>query len=112
MLRIHFSPGDFARVRFLPRPAPLVELKVSLMMSRRSDSPVVFGRWRRDVGHRLPATTRPLWDLLRPFQGPAFLDPVSGDLERPWTWSAARRARWCTPTSPDSAGPRPPGSRP
>lgn len=81
MLRIHFSPGDFARVRFLPRPAPLVELKVSLMMSRRRDSPVVFGRWRREVGHRLPATTRPLWDLLRPFQGPAFLDPVSGDLE-------------------------------
>jgi DNA-binding transcriptional ArsR family regulator len=81
MLRIHFSPGDFARVRFLPRPAPLVELKLSLMMSRRRDSPVVFGRWRRDVGHRLPATARPLWDLLQPFQGPAFLDPVSSDLE-------------------------------
>ncbi|MEY9906305.1 DNA-binding transcriptional ArsR family regulator [Catenulispora sp. MAP12-49] len=81
MLRIHFSPGDFARVRFLPRPAPLVELKLSLMMSRRSDSPVLFGRWRRDVGRRLPATTAPLWDLLQPFRGPAFLDPVSGDLD-------------------------------
>ncbi|MEY9927831.1 DNA-binding transcriptional ArsR family regulator [Catenulispora sp. GP43] len=81
MLRIHFSPGDFARVRFLPRPAPLVELKLSLMMSRRRDSPVLFGRWRRDVGRRLPASTRPLWDLLQPFRGPAFLDPVSRDLE-------------------------------
>lgn len=81
MLRIHFTPGDFARVRFLARPAPLVELKLSLMMSRRRDSAVLFGRWRRDVGHRLPATTRPLWDLLLPYRGPAFLDPVTGDLE-------------------------------
>ncbi|MEY9855265.1 DNA-binding transcriptional ArsR family regulator [Catenulispora sp. GAS73] len=81
MLRIHFSPGDFARVRFLARPAPLVELKLSLMMSRRRDSALLFGRWRRDVGHSLPATTRPLWDLLQPHRGPAFLDPVSDDLE-------------------------------
>ena len=81
MLRIHFSPGDFARVRFLARPAPLVELKLSLMMSRRRDSALLFGRWRRDVGHSLPASTRPLWDLLQPHRGPAFLDPVSGDLE-------------------------------
>lgn len=81
MLRIHFTPGDFALVRFLPRPAPLVELKLSLMTSRQRGSAVLLGRWRRDIGHRLPATTRPLWDLLQPFHGPAFLDPVSGDLE-------------------------------
>lgn len=81
MLRIHFTPGDFARVRFLPRPAPLVELKLSLMMSRRRDSDALFGRWRRDLGHRLPASTRPLWDLLQPHRGPAFLDPAAGDLE-------------------------------
>jgi DNA-binding transcriptional ArsR family regulator len=81
MLRIHFTPGDFARVRFLPRPAPLVELKLSLMMSRRRDSAALFDRWRRDVGHRLPASTRPLWDLLQPYRGPAFLDPVAGDFE-------------------------------
>lgn len=81
MLRIHFTPGDFARVRFLPRPAPLVELKLSLMMSRRRDSALLFGRWRRDLDHRLPPSTRPLWDLLQPFRGPAFLDPVSPDLD-------------------------------
>ena len=81
MLRVHFENEDFARVRFLPRPAPLIELKLSLMMSRRQDSAVMFGRWRRDVGHRLPATTRPLWDLLQPYRGPAFMDPVSVDLE-------------------------------
>jgi DNA-binding transcriptional ArsR family regulator len=81
MLQFHFEAGDFARVRFQPRPAPLVELKLALMMSRRSDSAVLFGRWRRDIGHRLPPTTRPLWELLQPFGGPAFLDPVSPDLE-------------------------------
>ncbi|NUR59997.1 MAG: helix-turn-helix transcriptional regulator [Catenulispora sp.] len=81
MLRFHFEAGDFARVRFLPRPAPLVELKLALMMARRSDSAVLFGRWRRDIGHRLPPTTQPLWDLLQPFRGPAFLDPESPDLE-------------------------------
>lgn len=81
MLRFHFETGDFARVRFLPRPAPLVELKLSLMMTRRRDSAVLFGRWRRDIGHRLPPTTRPLWDLLQPTRGPAFLDPISQDLD-------------------------------
>lgn len=82
MLRFHFETGDFARVRFVPRPAPLVELKVALMMSQRSDSAVLFGRWRRDIGHRLPPTTRPLWELLQPLRGgPAFLDPVTPDLE-------------------------------
>lgn len=81
MLRVDFQRDDFARVRFLPRPAPLVELKVSLMMARRTDSEVCFGRWRRAVRRRLPPTARPLWDLVQPFRGPAFLDPVSGSLD-------------------------------
>ncbi|GAA1963272.1 helix-turn-helix domain-containing protein [Catenulispora subtropica] len=81
MLSFHFETGDFARVRFPAKPAPLVELKLSLMMTRRSDSAVVFGRWRRDVNHRLPPTTRPLWDLLESHRGPAFLDPLTSDLE-------------------------------
>ncbi|NUP52528.1 MAG: winged helix-turn-helix transcriptional regulator [Catenulispora sp.] len=81
MLRFRFEPGDFARVRFLPRPAPLVELKLALMMTRRRDSTMLFGRWRRDIDHRLPPTTRPLWDLLQATSGPAFLDPISQDLD-------------------------------
>lgn len=94
MLRFHFETGDFARVRFVPRPAPLVELKVALMMSQRSDSAVLFGRWRRDIGHRLPPTTRPLWELLQPLRGgPAFLDPVTPDLEEALELVRARSGR-------------------
>ncbi|MFC9930182.1 ArsR family transcriptional regulator [Streptomyces sp. NPDC127190] len=80
MLRIELSGEDLARIRFVPQPAPLVELKLALMMLRRPDSEQTFGRWRRGVRQRLPASTRPLWDLLTPYRGPALLDPVSPDL--------------------------------
>ncbi|GAQ51783.1 hypothetical protein [Streptomyces acidiscabies] len=63
-------------MRALPS-APLVELKLALMMLRRPD---VFGRWRRGLRQRLPGTTRPLWDLISAYTGPAFLDPLSTDL--------------------------------
>ncbi|MEZ0091900.1 winged helix-turn-helix domain-containing protein [Streptacidiphilus sp. EB129] len=81
MLRIQFSADDLARVRFAPQPAPLVELKLALMMLRRPDSAVLFGRWRRGMGRHLPSTTQPLWDLVSAYLGPAFIDPVSADLE-------------------------------
>ncbi|WP_369389217.1 hypothetical protein AB5J72_17685 [Streptomyces sp. CG1] len=80
MLRIELSAQDLTRIRFAPQPAPLVELKLALMMLRRPDSEQTFGRWRRGLRQRLPATTRPLWDLLTPYRGPAFLDPLSTDL--------------------------------
>ncbi|GAA1992387.1 winged helix-turn-helix domain-containing protein [Kitasatospora viridis] len=80
MLRIELSADDLARVRFAARPAPLVELKLALMMLQRPDSAALFGRWRHGLRRRLPDTTRPLWDLLTPYRGPAFLDPVSTDL--------------------------------
>ncbi|WP_053667549.1 winged helix-turn-helix domain-containing protein [Streptomyces sp. MMG1121] len=80
MLRIDVSAQDLARIQFAARPAPLVELKLSLMMLRRPDSEQTFGRWRRGLRQRLPATTRPLRDLLSPYRGPAFLDPLSMDL--------------------------------
>ncbi|WP_143570674.1 hypothetical protein [Streptomyces acidiscabies] len=63
-------------MRALPS-APLVELKLALMMLRRPD---VFGRWRRKLRQRLPGATRPLWDLISAYTGPAFLDPLSTDL--------------------------------
>ncbi|MER6075738.1 ArsR family transcriptional regulator [Streptomyces sp. NPDC001817] len=80
MLRIELSTQDLTRIRFVPQPAPLVELKLALMMLRRTDSEHVFGRWRRGLRQRLPGTTRPLWDLISAYMGPAFLDPLSTDL--------------------------------
>ncbi|MGF1426177.1 winged helix-turn-helix domain-containing protein [Kitasatospora sp. LaBMicrA B282] len=80
MLRIELSADDLARIRFAAQPAPLVELKLSLMMLQRPDSAALFGRWRNGLWRLLPGSTRPLWDLVTPYRGPAFLDPVSIDL--------------------------------
>jgi len=77
MIRVHFTGADFARTSVSPHPAPLVELKLSLMMLSRRDNDVFFGRWRRQLRASLPATTRPLWDLVSGYRGPAFIDPVS-----------------------------------
>src|SRR5215475_11323918 len=77
MLRVHFTSADFARTTISQHPAPLVELKLSLMMLRRHDNDVFFGRWRRRLGNALPVTTRPLWDLVSGYWGATFLDPVS-----------------------------------
>ncbi|MEY9873062.1 DNA-binding transcriptional ArsR family regulator [Streptacidiphilus sp. MAP12-33] len=81
MLRLHLTADDLARVRFAPQPAPLVELKLSLMMLRRNDGDALFGRWRRALRRDLPVTTRPLWDLVSGDLGPPFLDPVSTGLD-------------------------------
>jgi DNA-binding transcriptional ArsR family regulator len=77
MIRVHFTGADFARTSVSQHPAPLVELKLSLMMLNRRDNDVFFGRWRRQLRKALPATTRPLWDLVSSYRGPAFIDPVS-----------------------------------
>jgi DNA-binding transcriptional ArsR family regulator len=77
MIRVHFTGADFARTSVSQHPAPLVELKLSLMMLRRRDNDVFFGRWRRQLRSALPGTTRPLWDLVSGYRGPAFIDPVS-----------------------------------
>jgi DNA-binding transcriptional ArsR family regulator len=80
LIRVEFTADDLVRTRHLPEPAPLVELKLSLMMLRRPDSAVLFGRWRRRLERSLPPSARPLFDLLSPYQGPAFIDPPSGSL--------------------------------
>jgi DNA-binding transcriptional ArsR family regulator len=77
MIRVHFTGADFARTRVSRNPAPLVELKLSLMMLRRRDNDVLFGRWRRRLRTSLPVSTQPLWDLVSGYRGPAFIDPVS-----------------------------------
>lgn len=81
MLRLHLTPDDLTRIRFAPQPAPLVELKLSLMMLRRTDSDALFGRWRRTLRRELPVSTRPLWDLVSDRLGPPFLDPVTTGLD-------------------------------
>jgi hypothetical protein len=80
VLRIVFTAEDFARTTMTSDSAPPVELKLSLMMLCRRDGSAFFGRWLRGLKRSLPATTRPLWDLISPFLGPAFLDPVSETL--------------------------------
>jgi DNA-binding transcriptional ArsR family regulator len=77
MIRVHFTGADFASTRVSRNPAPLVELKLALMMLSRRDNEVLFGRWRRQLRRSLPATTRPLWDLVSGYRGPPFIDPVS-----------------------------------
>src|ERR1700760_1211276 len=77
MIRVHFTGADFARTSVSQHPAPLVELKLSLMMLSRRDNDVFFGRWRRRLRRSLPPPARPVWDLVSGYRGPAFIDPVS-----------------------------------
>jgi DNA-binding transcriptional ArsR family regulator len=81
VITIDFTVDDLARTVHVPEPAPLVELKLSLMMLRRHDNDVFFGRWRQRLRRTLPPATAPLWDLVSAYRGPAFLDPLSGDLK-------------------------------
>ncbi|MEU4213265.1 winged helix-turn-helix domain-containing protein [Streptomyces sp. NPDC026206] len=81
MIRIHFTAGDFARVRFAPRPAPLQELNAALMMMCRADDALLFGRWRRRLLHSLPAAVTPLADLVPAGLAPQFIDVLSSDLK-------------------------------
>jgi hypothetical protein len=44
MIRIHFTAEDLARTRFLPEPAPLMELKLALITLRRPGAAFRFTR--------------------------------------------------------------------
>jgi DNA-binding transcriptional ArsR family regulator len=69
MIRIHFTAQDLARTRFLPQPAVLTELKLALVALRRSDPASPFRQWRRAALTRLPASARPVWELVGDFSG-------------------------------------------
>lgn len=79
MLRIHFTPQDWRRLRVVSRPDPLWEIVLSLYMLGEASDPLVFGEWRRHVLSRLPPESRTLLDLV-PATGyaPDFLSPVTG----------------------------------
>ncbi|WP_067488617.1 ArsR/SmtB family transcription factor [Actinomadura hibisca] len=58
MLRILFTPEDLAGVRVAAEPDFLWEVTGSVRTLRRRDGARVFGEWRRQVRHRLPADAR------------------------------------------------------
>ncbi|MFC4564604.1 ArsR/SmtB family transcription factor [Nocardiopsis mangrovi] len=78
MLRIHFSPGDWAKTRVVSRPEPMWEIVLSLYMLADPSDELVFGPWRRRVLSRLPPESRMLLDLV-PAVGysPDFLSPLT-----------------------------------
>jgi DNA-binding transcriptional ArsR family regulator len=60
MLRILFTPSDLASTRFLPEPAPTLELKFAARGLRRG-IPAPWGeRWRRSSLAAVPKSARPL----------------------------------------------------
>ncbi|MFG3508934.1 ArsR/SmtB family transcription factor [Streptomyces sp. NPDC047821] len=81
MIRIHLTAADMAHVRFSVRPAPLQELNAAFMTMFRPDGDLLSGHWRRRLLHSLPATVRPLGDLVPATDAPRFLDVFGGTLE-------------------------------
>lgn len=78
MLRIHFTAGDIATVRFAPRPAPLQELHAALTTAVAPCPAPLFAPWRGRVLRTLPTAAEPLADLVPAGRPPRFLD-VLGD---------------------------------
>ena len=80
MLRICFTVGDLLRCRFLPDPAPMVELVVALMMLRRRDNDI-FDQWRYTTRRAFPRDARPLLDLVFADSSPEYLDSLSPEFD-------------------------------
>lgn len=82
MLRVHFSPQDWERLRVVPRPDPMWETVLSLYMLGDASDELVFGQWRQRALARLPPESRMLLDLVPP-QGysPDFLSPLVGGVD-------------------------------
>jgi DNA-binding transcriptional ArsR family regulator len=79
MLRIHFSPRDWQRVRVVTKPDPMWEIVLSLYMLGEASDEIVFGQWRRRVLSRIAREHRILLDLVPPTgYAPDFLSPVVG----------------------------------
>ncbi len=74
MVRVNFTPGDVARIRFTLTPAPMLETTEALIELRRAAASGWRDRgraapWLRQARRAFPATARPLLDLIGP-QGP------------------------------------------
>jgi DNA-binding transcriptional ArsR family regulator len=86
MIRIHFSAADLGRVTFPDEPEPLWEAALAARalrgraLGQRAAGelalPPVARRWRREAGHRVRPSMRPLFKLIAPAgQFPDFLTP-------------------------------------
>ncbi|GAA1403424.1 winged helix-turn-helix domain-containing protein [Kitasatospora putterlickiae] len=80
MLRIHFTPDDFARVGLAPRPAPLQELNAALTTMVGQDGGPLHEAWRRRALRALPKAALPLADLVPAGRAPIFLDTLADSL--------------------------------
>ncbi|MGW3045844.1 ArsR/SmtB family transcription factor [Kitasatospora sp. NPDC001159] len=80
MIRIHFTPEDFARVRLAPRPAPLQEVHAALATMSLPDGSLLRAPWRRRALRALPGAARPLADLVPAGLAPGFLDTTADTL--------------------------------
>lgn len=82
MLRIHFTPDDLARLAVAPQPDPLWETLLSLHLLQSREGMAVFDDWRREVRPRVPAASRPLFEIAPPRgYSPDFLTPARGTTE-------------------------------
>ncbi|MEW2357395.1 ArsR family transcriptional regulator [Spirillospora sp. NPDC029432] len=81
MLRIHFTADDLGRTRFLPEPAPMLELKLALVALRRADAVPRLDGWRRAALASLPESARPVWELGAGFSGALSTTAVCGDFD-------------------------------
>jgi hypothetical protein len=59
MLRIQFTPDDLASTRFLPEPAPMLELKFAAVGLRRGIRASWGERWRSHALTAMPMSARP-----------------------------------------------------
>ncbi|MFE5325615.1 ArsR/SmtB family transcription factor [Embleya sp. NPDC056575] len=80
MLRIRFTAADFGRIRFAPRPAPLLELNVAMMRVFRPDEALLLGTWRQRLLRALPVAAEPFGDLVPGPPAPNFLDEFADSL--------------------------------
>src|SRR5215472_19031358 len=103
MTRVLLTTDDLAHIRFGESPAPLVETVMGMVVLRRQLPVAVGSRW---PGRDVPATARPLWDLI-PLCGywPEFLDPVVGDLETGLDQVCATPRRRCASSWPCRGSP-------
>ncbi|MFJ9909382.1 helix-turn-helix domain-containing protein [Streptomyces sp. NPDC101152] len=77
MLRLHFTIDDLANVALSDTLPTMSEAVLALQMLARTDQQLRFAPWRASLRGRIPATVRPLRDLI-PAGGwiPDFLTPV------------------------------------
>jgi DNA-binding transcriptional ArsR family regulator len=77
MLRIHFSPQDWKRLRVVSKPDPMWEMVLSLYMLGEASDELVFGQWRQRLLSRITPESKMLLDLV-PAEGyaPDFLSPI------------------------------------